>query len=309
MRNGIIAIAALVLLVFGCVGMPSQPTAGTNATQPQAPVLPGIPGGEQVEQCTPSNSFSDIPDGTLSRSITLVATLTCAAGKSVVVKLDGETVGQTVVQTNATTPVNLDIVAKKDGTSKITVEIDGQTVLSKDWSIKPLGSSDTKGLDNDGISFKEWRALGFDVDNPIRVARVRMFLKRMSSQTQPSTQLVLELRSDNNGNPGTVLGTVKRPITVVSLDEKWVNFDFDTPIPVSKGKYWAVLRIEQSAEVYLVSDVVNLRFVPGSRENPGNDYSRQMLLSVDTKTGLASETQWTPVSYEKTYSVTFHAAK
>lgn len=301
----ILVLLLAAFLVFGCTGGAPQAkhTSGASAAQP---------GAAQQQQgtpaCTPEYSFSDLPDGTLSRTTHLLATATCAAGKGIVVKLDGAEAARASAATNESSPLDLAFAPRKDGTVKLTVESDGTTVLSKDWVVAPLGNSDTKGVENDAVSFKEWRAMSFTTESGIQPARVKMFLKRLQYKTQPATVLAVDIRSDNGGNPGAILATTERPINATTLSDNWIAFDFAQPPSLAPGTYWVVLRVEQSEEVAVVSDVVNLHYVTVDKQSPGNRYTRQMVLAVDPKTGAATETSWAPLAYDRAYSMTIHGA-
>lgn len=299
----IILLVLAGLLVFGCTG--SQPSGGKPGAS--VPQMPGT--SAPAEECSPSYSFSEIQPGTLSKTASLVATLTCAAGKNIVVKLDGEQVASNTPNSNATTPLKLEFGPEKDGTLKLTVEGDGETLFSRDWTVSPLGSADIKGVENDAVSFKEWRAMAVDVENPISPARARVFMKRLDFRTQPGTEIVLEIRGDSGGKPGSVVAFVKRPINVTTLSENWINFDFEPKPSLSAGRYWIVLSIEQTENVNLVSDKINVHYVANDKQAPGNDYTGQMLLDVDPTTGFASETQWTPLSYDRDYSIVLTGVK
>ena len=322
MRLIVLAIAAF-LIVSGCLGGgPAIPNSQTQGTQ-----VPGTT--PTVEKCTSSYSFSQVSDGMLSKTTRLVATVTCAAGKNITVKLDDEVAATVSTDTNATTPLNLDLTPTKDGVLKLTVESDGEIVFSRDWTVVPLGNADTRGIDYDPVSFKEWRAMAFEVETAFKVGRVRIFMKRLQSSTQPGTNIVVEIRKDNGDQPGEVKMTFKRPINATTLSDNWINFDvpLQPPIPapavpgvpnidplsivstLNPGRYWVVLKIEQTDEVNLISDVVNVHYVTVDRQTEGNNYTKQMYLTVDPKTGYASETQWTPLSYDRTYSITINAAK
>lgn len=204
--KAMIVLILASLLVFGCLGI-----GGTQASHPagngSAKGTGGTQGtgasGQQAAACTPAYSFSDLPAGVLSKTNHLAATATCAAGKRMVVKLDGTEAATASPASNDTSPVDFAIAPKKDGTVKLTVESDGTTVLSRDWEVTPLGSSDTRGLETDAISFKEWRGVAFTVENQIAVDKVRMFLKRLASSTQPGTNLILELRKDGPATRAT----------------------------------------------------------------------------------------------------------
>jgi len=251
----------------------------------------------------PSYSFSTLEDGTFSKTTELVATVTCGGGKTLTASVDGEEVDSVTVESNATTPIGFDVVAIKVGTPKVTVESDGETILSRDWKVSPLGDSDTSGLEYDAISFKEWRAMAVDVENEIEAGRVRAYMKRMQSRTQPSTNIIVELRDDSGGNPGNLVASVKRPITVTTLTENWINFDFDPAPTLSPGRYWIVFKVEQTEEVKLISDVTNIHYVAIDKQAEGNDYTMEMKLTVDEKTGEASETTWKELSYDRVYTI------
>ncbi len=302
--RAIIVLILASLLVFGCMGGGTTPT-GTGGTPATGEAQPPSGGGEA---CTPAYSFSELADGVLSKETTLVATVTCAAGKSIVVKLDGAEAARASAQSNATSPLQLPIAPEKDGVVKLTVESDGTTVLSKDWAVAPLGSPDTKGLDYDAVSFREWRAMAVNVDNPISVGKVRVFMKRLQWNTQASTVIAVEIRKDSNGKPGDRVAGVESPINVTTLSDNWITFTFQNPPQLAAGRYWVAMKIKQTEDVKLLSDVVQVHVVAVDRQAPGNAYTSQMLLSVNDVTGLASETSWTPLSYDRVYSITLHGA-
>ncbi|MFN7991349.1 MAG: choice-of-anchor R domain-containing protein [Candidatus Micrarchaeia archaeon] len=305
MRYLAIFLLAAVLL-FGCTGGGTgTPKNGTTAGPGP---LPGPSGGP--EECKPSYSFSDPQDGVTSMTSSITATVTCAAGKSIVLKLDGKEAASATPDTNATEPLKLEYFPSYDGTIKLTVESDGDVVYSRDLKVVPLGNEDTKGLDYDSVSFKEWRAMAFDVGNDgIKADKVRIFMKRIDFRTQPSTNIVVELRKDQGGKPGSVVSSVTRPITVTTLSDNWITFDFQDNPSLAKGRYWVVMRVEQTEEVNLISDKINVHFAAGDRQTTGNDYTKEMLLSLNEQTGIASETQWQPLSYDRSYNVVLYGAK
>src|SRR5262249_28210218 len=115
MRYIAIFLLAAVLL-FGCTGGGQQ--AGNQSTTTGG----GGNAGGQGEECKPTYSFSALQDGVLSTTTELTATVTCGAGKTLSVKLDGADVADQAVDTNATTPVKLDFYPRYDGMQKLTVE-------------------------------------------------------------------------------------------------------------------------------------------------------------------------------------------
>jgi len=303
MKNIIVLILA-TLLVFGCMG-------GTPAAKPVGKTTPANATANTTSQqatanaCTPVYTFSELPAGILSKQVNFVATTTCAADKKLVVKLDGAEAAAVMVTGNATSPLQLAIAPGKDGTVKLTVESDGVTVHSRDWEVAPLGSADTKGVEYDSVSFKEWRTTAVDVGSQINAAKVKIFMKRLQWKTQPATVIVVEIRKNDNGKPGDRLAGVERPINVTTLSDNWITFDMGNAA-LAPGRYWITMKIKQTEEVSLVSDIVQVHYVPVDKQAPGNDYTRQMILSVDEKNGVATETQWTPLAYDRVYSITLH---
>ncbi len=311
MRYIAVVLLAAVLL-FGCTGGGQQ--AGTPAGGGNGTPAGGGAAGQQAsggEACTPSYSFSDLQDGVLSQTSSLVATVTCAAGKKLTVKLDGNDVADQSVDTNATTPVKLEFYPKYEGTEKLTVESDGEVVFSRDWSVAALGNSDTKGLDYDSVSFKEWRAMAFDVGNQINLDKVKIFMKRIDFHTQPSTQIDIQLRdaSGPGGMPGNVIASSVSPINVTTLSDNWVTFSFPNKPTMQAGRYWIVMKIDQSEDVNLVSDTVTVHYSTIDKTAPGNNYTAQMYLNVDTHTGMASESQWQSLTYDRAYDIVLSGAK
>jgi hypothetical protein len=293
MRNVIVLILAAVLM-FGCTG-------GGQA-KPAIPQLPGAGAAQAAEACSPSYTFTEIGAGTLSQSEEIVATATCADGRRLALMVDGDEEASATASGNGTQQLELGFYPKRVGTLAVSVETGGETLHSREVDVKPLGSEDVSGLDYDGVSFKEWRAMAVDVGNPVAPDRVRIFMKRIAAKFQKGTEITVELRDDDNGNPGSILAVSKRPINATTMTDNWINFDFDSPVSLAAGRYWIVMRIEQSESVNLVSDVVNVHYV-GDRNADANDYTRQMLLDVDMSSGMASETEWQPLTYDRTYSV------
>jgi hypothetical protein len=300
----IIAILlACAVLLLGCAGPAAPPKQGGSG-QPSGGTVEPPPSGEP---CEPKYSFSEIGDGVLSKTSKIIATVTCAGNKTLGVKLDGKGAGSVVVESDATSPVELEFAPVKDGTIKLEVESNGETVFSRDWTVKPLGSDDTKGVENDAVSFKEWRAMAVDVENEIALGKVRIFLKRIFDKTQPGTNIVVEVNADDSGKPGRVLASTKKPITATTLSDNWISFDFPDKPKLAPGRKWIVVKIEQTEDVTLISDSVNVHYVSIDKQAEGNDYTRQMVLNVNKQTGVATETEWAPLSYDREYTVALSA--
>jgi hypothetical protein len=291
------------VLLFGCTG--GGPSAQGGGTPP--PGGQGT-GGTSGEACDAKYSFSELGDGVLSQNTKLIATVTCAGNKTLDVTLDGKTATSAEVESDATTPIELQIAPPKDGTLKLAVESDGEVVYSRDWTVKSLGSDDTKGPENDAVTFKEWRAMSVDVGSSIKLGKVKIFMKRIADKTEKGTNILVEIRDDAGGKPGALVASSKKPITATTLSDNWISFDYpDTPL-LSPGKKWVVVKIEQSESVTLISDAINIHYVPIDKQGQGNDYTRQMLLTVDKVNGVATETSWTPLSYDREYTIVLSAA-
>ncbi|MFH0737969.1 MAG: choice-of-anchor R domain-containing protein [Candidatus Micrarchaeota archaeon] len=297
----VLLLFAATLMVFGCT-QPSAPSGGGKTAD--GGTVPQIPGTvAPVEECTSEYSVSELQDGTLSETATLVVAATCSAGKPITVSLDGVEAATAVPESNEAQPVTLRFAPVKDGTIPVVVEGDGETIYTKDWTVKPLGSSDIKGLENDAVSFKDWRAMAVDVENRITPGRVKMFVKRLDFRTKPSTQVRVEIRDDDGGKPGEVVASVEKPMDSLTLGENWISFDFEAKPTLDPGKYWIVVRVDQTEDVSIVSDTMTIHYVAIDKSAPGNDYTSQMKLSVDSASGKASETSWAPLSYDRVYSI------
>lgn len=288
------------MLLFGCSG--TTPPAGNSTATNQTGVTTTGGNGGEAQACSPDFSFTNLPDVTLSDTAVLNGTATCAAGEQLSLMIDGTNLDTETPSTNGTEQVQFHFPAKNSGKHKLTVTGAGQTLYSQDWNVMPLGSSDISGLETDAVSFSEWRAVAVDVQNQINAGHVRIYLKRQAFQIQQSTQIEVDIANDLGGNPGDVLASAIKPINATSLSDNWVSFDFTHTL--APGRYWIVLKIDQSKDVSVVSDIVLMHYVTVDKNAQGNDHTRQMMLTVDENTGAASQTQWQPLPYDKEYSLT-----
>ncbi len=285
-------IAAAILLL-GCTG-------GEAPTNEQ-PTIPDVklPG----ESCDQSYSFSEIDDGTFGKTSSLVATVTCAGGKSLITKIDGKAVGSTMIESNETTVIDLDVPGIKDGEVNLEVDLDGTTVFQRSWDVAMLGHADTLGTNYDTVSFREWLAVKFNIEEKVDVGQIRTFMRRQNPKTLPNSMIVAEIRENDGNEPGDVIGGQEIDITETTLTANWIKFDFDDKVRLNPGEYWIVVRIDQVEDTTLTSDTVTIHATTIDREKPGNDYTRKMSLDVDPITGKASETSWTDLAYDKTYNI------
>ncbi len=300
MRFVIFILAAL--LVFGCTG------SAPEDKKDDAPMIPGVPTAP-AEECTPDYSFSELEDGVFSKEEGLVATVTCAAGKTFVLSVDGKSVDSKTVSENATTPVEFQVPAIRDGTVDVKVDSEGETLFSREWEVSPLGNQETMGTGYESFSFKRWIALAHDIESEVEVGQVRIYMKRQSSHTQPSSKIVLEIREDSGGEIGSLVSTKTLPIDATTLSENWIKFDYEDKVKLTPGTYWFVLKIDQTEEISLVSDVVTVHYEIIDKQALGNDYTKAMALAVDEKTGKASETFWEPLPYDKEFNIVLSYGK
>lgn len=298
MKNIAIFLLAAILL-FGCAG----PQPGTpSKTPPTAPTEPSVPSAPS-DDCTPDYSFSVLKDGTFSQTETLVATVTCAGNTTLNLKVDGKTVESKTADSDVTTPLKFSVPALKEGTSKVTVETANDSLFSRDWDVEALGNTDTRGTGYEAFSYKTWVAMAFDIENPVELGQVKAFLKRQSGNTRPNSELVLEVRKDSSGEPGSLLASKGMAVTEPTLTENWIKFDLDKKVSLSPGTYWVVLMVNQTEDLGLASDMVTVNYEIIDKEVEGNDYTSRMMLDVDLKTGEASETSWEPLSYDREFNI------
>lgn len=305
MKNVFLALV-LAFLLFGCIGEPAAPqepadnvSDGVEVTDDEEPYTGPL--------CEPDYSFSEISTATLSQAVPFRVNAACADGKTVFLVLNGDTVGTYGVEGNEEVIINFQLVALKDGANEVKVLADEDSIYQKAWDVLPLGNIEFSSTDYDSISIKDWKAVSFDVENSIKVTNVKAFLRRLYYQVKPGTMIVLELRNDANGNPSEgVVASTSKPLDVATLNERWLTFDFDSPVSLNEGKYWLVFKVTQEADA-IVSDVVNLYYLPVDKESPGNDYTRVMRLEWDELNEIYLESSWEPLPFDKNYAVVLSA--
>ena len=305
----ILFVIAAALLISGCVNVPGGlQNATKNLTVPTLPNASNVAGAvanaTQQPSCSPSYSFSAPKAAVLSGTGSLSGTATCAANKVVTVYVNGVQVGQSTVSGDPS-QLNFDLAATMDGTNKVTVDSDGAEVYSADWTVSPIGYTTTAGTDNDQISVKNWKAVAFDVDNPITVKAVGAYLRTLQTSTLLNTSVVVDIRSDSGGNPGSVVATASLPITQVTMTPNWINFPVDAQL--SKGRYWVVFRVDQQAS-QLLSDSVNILYVTVDKGKPGDADHKKMDLVRNDQTETWDQTTWGPLAYARNYAFTVSAS-
>ena len=301
MRNIILILLAAVL-IFGCV---SGPKTGAPNISSVAVNIPGAP----PEACTQSQTFSALAPGILSETSELTATVSCAGGQSIEVDVDGNPATTNQVTTNDTQEVKLEIPATADGSHTLTVQMGGQNVLSESWNVTPLGVQKIEGLETDAVTYKQWIAEAVDVGNQISLPRAEAYLSTEQSKMQPNSTVVMEIRRDDNGVPGDLVGSASDPMSTVTQSDRWIAFDFAPALTLAPGRYWMVVKTVQGTTPSLVTDILQLHYVTIDKTAAGNDYTRQMALSVDENTGAATVTQWQPLPYDKEYDMFLTTSK
>jgi len=296
----------VAIFLFGCTNNNGNTTPTIDVSN-QTPIQENESNDQEPElsedsDCVPSYSFSTPGDGILSYATTLVGTVTCGKGSVLSAKVDGVEVDEISIDSDAATPVRFRIIAPKNGKTKLTVDNNGALVFSRDWKVDPIGNDNIGGLGYDAVSFKEWKAMAVDVESKITIDQVKLYMKRIEAKTEPSTLIYIEIRKDQDNKPGDLITTAYLPISETTLSKNWIKFDVDQTT-LSKGRYWIVVRVEQMEDAGLVSDVVNLYYEEIDREAKGNDHTLEMRLDVDKKTGVASETEWSELSYDRVYNI------
>ena len=166
-----------------------------------------------------------------------------------------------------------------------------------------------RGSITDAISYKEWRAEAVDVETPISAVRVKAYLSTPQSTTQSQTEVVMEIDKDNGDKPGDMVTSVSRPISVVTQTDNWITFDTNPAPTLAPGRYWIVMKLVQTQQVNLFNDIVQMHYVTVDKSSAGNDHTAQMLLNVDEKTGLATASQWTPLTFDREYDIVLTTSK
>ena len=258
--------------------------------------------------CETAYQFGTLADGTLGKQTSFTVTVNCAAGKTIALYIDDESVATQPLATNATTALNFKLAPKLEGTRKVEVKTDGVVINTTQWKVAALGSQDTNGSRNDPVSVKEWIATSYTVEAPVAVKSVGVFMRRLYTETLQNSYVIVELRSDNGGKPSDgVLKVATVPITKPTLSENWIWINFADGVTLQPGKYWVVLRVNQETDG-LVSDVENVHYTANDTTTPGNDYTRSMLLEWDRSGKAFGQTEWKTLPYDRTYAVVLSGA-
>lgn len=307
-------MCAMLIFSFGCVSEKSKSSenlsllnstnSSVNSTLEELPeVEPSSP------DCQFTSSFDEPKNLKLSFSTSLTGEVTCAKNKVLVLSLDGVEVSREKIETDSPTSIEFNFYPKKDGPVEISISsLSSKTPLyTKVLNVSPLGESRITGKETDDFSFKNWLAYQFDVKNPINLDSVKAYLRRRDSSAQDFTKVQVQIYSDSNGVPSSnLIASSQRSITDLGLDDKWLTFQFDQKPSLNSGKYWVVLNIADHPEIRVVSDTIGIRTIYGNKDQRGNAYTKFMRLNVSSE-GVAYQTSWQNLPFDRTYSITIHA--
>jgi hypothetical protein len=299
----ILFVIAAALLLFGCTGIPGGlQNATKNMSVPALPNASNVAGAvanvTQQPSCSPSYSFSAPAPAVLSGTSVLSGTATCAADKELTVYVGNAQVAQATVSGDPG-QVSFNLPATTDGMVRVSVQSDGAIVYSADWTVSPIGYATTAGTDNDQISVKNWKAVAFDVDNPITVTSVSAFLRTLQTSTLANTVVIADIRADSGGSPGGIVATASLPITKVTMTPNWISFPVEAQL--QKGRYWVVFRVDQPSS-QLVSDSVNILYVAVDKNQPGDADHKKMDLVRNDQAQTWDQTTWQPLAYARNYA-------
>lgn len=307
-------ICAMLLFSFGCINEKPKNTENlsslNSSTSELNSTVEELPEVEESSLGCPFNSsFSEPKNLRLSFSTSLSGEVSCAKNKVFILKIDGVEVSRQKVETDSPTPIEFTFYPKKDGPTELSVSsLSSRTPLyTKTLNVSPLGESRTSGKETDDFSFKSWLAYQFEVKNPINLDSVRAFLRRRDSAAQEFTNVRVQIYPDSNGVPSkTPIASSSRSINDLGLDDKWLTFQFSQKPALNSGKYWVVLNIEDHPEIRVVSDTIGIRTIYGNKDQKGNDYTKFMRLDISPE-GVATQTSWQNLPFDRTYSITIHA--
>jgi len=298
----LLLVLASALLIFGCISLPGGTSLPKNLSVPTVPNVTQAANqsvtAPVVQTCSPSYSFTDPSPAVLGGTGALSVSATCAANKAISVEVAGVSAGQSTVPGDSAV-LNFNLPASADGTVKVEVKSDGASIHSADWEVKPIGYSNTAGIDNDQVSIKNWKAVAFDVQNPISVKKAGAYLRRLQSMTLQGSTVIVEIRSDSGGAPGAVVSSGSLPITGVTMTPNWIYFPMNAQL--QKGRYWLVFKVDQAGSA-IVSDVVNIQYYSADKTKPGNQDHMKMDLQRNEDTQQWEETTWDTLAYDRNYA-------
>jgi hypothetical protein len=291
--NKLIIGAFALILLFGCIG---QPSSGPKVEEGNV-TIPIV--GDVIEEtnktisgCTPEYTVTAPESAELSATVLVTIEAECAKNKTVEVLFNGASVSAATIPADSSV-LNFNIVASKDKTNKLEIRSDGHSIHSSNLKVSSIGFTDTSGTDNDPISIRRWKAVAFELDNKIEVKSIGAYLKRLTPLDLGS-DIVLEIRSDSAGEPGSIVATSTKPLSSVTLSPNWLYFPFNATL--DKGRYFVVFRLTED-------DSINIHYVPLDKKAKGNLDHMKMDLIKNEDTGIFEETKWELLPYDRKYTI------
>lgn len=282
----------VALLLFGCIG---QPASGPKVKEGNItiPTLNDViqETNKTISGCSPEYTVTAPSTAALSSTVLVSIKAECAKNSSLEIFFNGASVGKSTVPADSSI-LNFNIIASNDKTNKLEIKADGSSIHSSDLTVSSIGFTDTSGTDNDAISIKSWKAIAFDLDNKIEVRSVGAYMKKLTALDLGS-DIVVEIRSDSSGTPGSVLATSKTPLSSATLSENWVYFPLNATL--NKGRYWITFRLTKDDSIYI-------HYVPVDKKAPGNLNHMKMDLIKNEDTTIWEETKWEILPFDRKYS-------
>jgi len=294
----LIAVLILIIILFGgCIQLPA------SNIEKASEVIGNISEKIEVQQCTPSYSTTLPKEGKIGKNAIASVVATCAKGKKIELFLNEEKIGEEIVNSNDDSTITFSVPFKKEGKNSLKIASNGELIKSGEASVSPLGSNDTSGLKNDAFSAKDLIASGFEIENEIEVKSVGVFLKKLYSTNFKSSHVVVEIRPNDKDAPAeSIIATTAVPFDKLTMNERWIWFNFNESVNLKKGRYWLMFRVEQE-KAEIINDIANIHYVGEDNEKKAGWYSKKMTLEWDKKEGEYKKTEWQPVNYNRVYSV------
>lgn len=299
------------VFLFGCIQLPGGISEdvvknATNAANPDKLNNKIVDIASSEEKCEPSYSVSIPAKGKLGDYGAVSVKADCAEGKTISVYYDGSKIEEKAIsQKNEELLFNIPFTS--DGKIRIEVAADNAPIKSQDVSVAAIGNNDTSDSNHDAFSSKEYIASGFETKASIGIKSVGLYVKKLYSNTLKNSYAIVEIRKDNNGVPASSpLALSYVPIEKLSMNPRWIWFNFNNTVSLSPGRYWVVLRVDQE-EPNIVSDVGNIHYVAKDTETPAGPFVKKMELEYNTKKQKYEETEWEPVAYDRVYTILISA--
>jgi len=128
-------------------------------------------------------------------------------------------------------------------------------------------------------------------------------MRKLYLNTLKNSYAIVEIRGDDGGKPGSsIIATTYVPIEKITMNERWIWFNFEDDVKLTKGKYWVVFRVDQENPA-IVSDVVNIHYVGDDPTKQAGPDIKKMLLAWNDKEEKYYETTWEPLAYARTYTI------